>query len=57
MHVQARHYYQIIKRPIDLSVIRAKLNKRNSRYYSSPEEFVADVCLMFRNCAKFNYVG
>ncbi|XP_041794289.1 tripartite motif-containing protein 66 isoform X2 [Chelmon rostratus] len=52
---QARHYYQIIKRPMDLSVIRAKLNKRNTRHYRSPEQFVADVYLMFRNCAKFNY--
>ncbi|XP_056228355.1 tripartite motif-containing protein 66 isoform X2 [Seriola aureovittata] len=51
----ARHYYQIIKRPMDLSVIRAKLNKRNTRHYNSPDQFVADVCLMFRNCAKFNY--
>ncbi|XP_034737000.1 tripartite motif-containing protein 66 isoform X2 [Etheostoma cragini] len=51
----ARHYYQIIKRPMDLSVIRAKLNKRNTQHYNSPEQFVADVYLMFRNCAKFNY--
>ncbi|KAI3377931.1 hypothetical protein L3Q82_009060, partial [Scortum barcoo] len=51
----ARHYYQIIKRPMDLSVIRAKLNKRNTRHYNSTDQFVADVCLMFRNCAKFNY--
>uniref|UniRef100_A0A668AEP7 Tripartite motif containing 66 n=2 Tax=Myripristis murdjan TaxID=586833 RepID=A0A668AEP7_9TELE len=51
----ARHYYQIIKRPMDLSVIRVKLNKRNANHYSSPDEFVADVYLMFRNCAKFNY--
>ncbi|XP_070762168.1 tripartite motif-containing protein 66 [Enoplosus armatus] len=51
----ARHYYQIIKRPMDLSVIRAKLNKRNTRHYNSPDQFVADVYLMFRNCAKFNY--
>ncbi|CAJ1049675.1 E3 ubiquitin-protein ligase TRIM33 isoform X2 [Xyrichtys novacula] len=51
----ARHYYQIIKRPMDLSVIRAKLNKRNTRHYHSVDEFVADVYLMFRNCAKFNY--
>ncbi|KAE8297011.1 Tripartite motif-containing protein 66 [Larimichthys crocea] len=51
----ARHYYQIIKRPMDLSVIRTKLNKRNSRHYNSPDQFVADVYLMFRNCAKFNY--
>ncbi|KAK2854001.1 hypothetical protein Q5P01_006662 [Channa striata] len=51
----ARHYYQIIKRPMDLSVIRAKLNKKNTHRYNSLEEFVADVYLMFRNCAKFNY--
>ncbi|XP_008288642.1 tripartite motif-containing protein 66 [Stegastes partitus] len=51
----ARHYYQIIKRPMDLSVIRARLNKANGRHYSSPDQFVADMYLMFRNCAKFNY--
>ncbi|XP_034536135.1 E3 ubiquitin-protein ligase TRIM33 isoform X2 [Notolabrus celidotus] len=51
----ARHYYQIIKRPMDLSVIRAKLNKRNTRHYNSADQFVTDVYLMFRNCAKFNY--
>ncbi|XP_030574072.1 tripartite motif-containing protein 66 isoform X2 [Archocentrus centrarchus] len=51
----ARHYYQIIKRPMDLSVIRAKLSKGNTQCYNSPDEFVADVYLMFRNCAKFNY--
>ncbi|XP_013882112.1 tripartite motif-containing protein 66 [Austrofundulus limnaeus] len=51
----ARHYYQIIKRPMDLSVIRAKLNKGNSKHYSSADQFVTDVYLMFRNCAKFNY--
>ncbi|XP_061606788.1 tripartite motif-containing protein 66 isoform X3 [Phyllopteryx taeniolatus] len=51
----ARHYYQIIKRPVDLSVIRARLHKRSAQHYNSPEQFVADVCLMFHNCAKFNY--
>ncbi|XP_077569214.1 tripartite motif-containing protein 66 isoform X2 [Stigmatopora nigra] len=51
----ARHYYQIIKRPIDLSVIRARLNKRSKQHYNSAEHFVADVYLMFHNCAKFNY--
>ncbi|XP_059205360.1 E3 ubiquitin-protein ligase TRIM33 [Centropristis striata] len=51
----ARHYYQIIKRPMDLSVIRAKLNKRSTHHYNSPEQFVTDFYLMFRNCAKFNY--
>ncbi|KAM9817676.1 tripartite motif-containing protein 66 [Neosynchiropus ocellatus] len=51
----ARHYYQIIKKPMDLSVIRAKLHKKNPHHYHSAEQFVADVHLMFHNCAKFNY--
>uniref|UniRef100_A0A3P8VLP2 Tripartite motif containing 66 n=1 Tax=Cynoglossus semilaevis TaxID=244447 RepID=A0A3P8VLP2_CYNSE len=51
----ARHYYQIIKRPMDLCVIRAKLQKKNPRHYISPDQFVADFSLMFSNCAKFNY--
>ncbi|TUY89845.1 Tripartite motif-containing protein 66 [Bagarius yarrelli] len=45
----------IIKRPMDLSVIRSRLNRRSSTHYSSVTEFVADVLLMFKNCAKFNY--
>ncbi|XP_043938746.1 tripartite motif-containing protein 66 [Protopterus annectens] len=51
----ARHYYQIIKKPMDLSVIREKLKKDHPSHYSSPKEFVLDVRLMFQNCAKFNY--
>uniref|UniRef100_A0A8C8RQB7 RING-type E3 ubiquitin transferase n=1 Tax=Pelusios castaneus TaxID=367368 RepID=A0A8C8RQB7_9SAUR len=51
----ARHYYQIIKRPMDLSIIRKKLQKKDKSHYSAPEELVADVRLMFWNCAKFNY--
>ncbi|XP_048828096.1 tripartite motif-containing protein 66-like isoform X2 [Brienomyrus brachyistius] len=51
----ARHYYQIIKKPMDLSVVRAKLTRKSRQHYHTPEEFVADVLLMFRNCAKFNY--
>nr|XP_020645619.1 tripartite motif-containing protein 66 [Pogona vitticeps] len=51
----ARHYYQIIKRPMDLSTIRKKLLKKNKLHYSTAEELVADVRLMFWNCATFNY--
>ncbi|NXS57841.1 TRI66 protein, partial [Brachypteracias leptosomus] len=51
----ARHYYQIIKRPMDLSIIRKKLQKKDQSHYSAPEELVTDVRLMFWNCAKFNY--
>ncbi|XP_062973319.1 tripartite motif-containing protein 66 [Elgaria multicarinata webbii] len=51
----ARHYYQIIKRPMDLSIIRKKLQKNDKLHYSTSEELVADVRLMFWNCATFNY--
>uniref|UniRef100_A0A670I6K7 RING-type E3 ubiquitin transferase n=1 Tax=Podarcis muralis TaxID=64176 RepID=A0A670I6K7_PODMU len=51
----ARHYYQIIKRPMDLSTIRKKLQKKNKLHYSTADELVADVRLMFWNCATFNY--
>ncbi|XP_051507551.1 tripartite motif-containing protein 66-like isoform X2 [Myxocyprinus asiaticus] len=51
----ARHYYQIIKKPMDLSVIRNRLIRNSNTHYQSPHEFVADVLLMFKNCAKFNY--
>lgn len=51
----ARHYYQIIKKPMDLSVIKNRLNKNSHTHYQSPQQFVSDVLLMFKNCAKFNY--
>ncbi|XP_030282974.1 uncharacterized protein LOC115587313 isoform X2 [Sparus aurata] len=51
----ARNYYQIIKRPINLSVIRRKLDKSNTLHYFIAEQFVDDVLLMFKNCATFNY--
>ncbi|KAM9753662.1 uncharacterized protein ACNS7B_006881 [Menidia menidia] len=51
----ARNYYQIIKRPIDLSVIRRKLDQSNTLHYFTAEQFVDDVLLMFKNCAVFNY--
>ncbi|KAJ8252741.1 hypothetical protein COCON_G00220530 [Conger conger] len=53
--LQARHYYQIIRRPMDLSAIRSKLNKRSPLHYYTPDHYVSDICLMFRNCATFNY--
>ncbi|KAM8891734.1 uncharacterized protein AB9W97_012118 isoform 2-T4 [Spinachia spinachia] len=52
---RARNYYQIIKRPIDLSVICRKLDKSNTLHYFTAQQFVDDVLLMFNNCATFNY--
>ncbi|CAL8295281.1 unnamed protein product [Boreogadus saida] len=51
----AQNYYQIIRRPMDLSVVRRKLDESNTLHYFTPEQFVDDLLLMFRNCATFNY--
>ncbi|CAI8050147.1 Bromodomain-containing protein 2 [Geodia barretti] len=44
-------YHDIIKQPMDMSTIREKLEERE---YDGPEEFAADVRLMFTNCYKYN---
>ncbi|XP_055365377.1 tripartite motif-containing protein 66-like isoform X2 [Betta splendens] len=51
----ARNYYQIIRRPVDLSAIRRKLDRSNTLHYFTSEQFVDDVLLMLKNCATFNY--
>ncbi|XP_072910173.1 E3 ubiquitin-protein ligase TRIM33 isoform X2 [Hemitrygon akajei] len=47
-------YYRIIKNPMDLSRVKTKLQKKHSQHYQTPETFVADVRLIFKNCEKFN---
>ncbi|KAJ8253343.1 hypothetical protein GJAV_G00211890 [Gymnothorax javanicus] len=44
-------YKKVIKKPMDFSTIREKLN---SNQYQNLETFVADVNLVFDNCEKFN---
>ncbi|KAL9853490.1 transcription intermediary factor 1-alpha [Geothlypis trichas] len=46
-------YYRIIKKPMDLSTIKRRLDVTNS-FYTKPEDFVADFRLIFQNCAEFN---
>ncbi|KFQ11039.1 Transcription intermediary factor 1-alpha, partial [Leptosomus discolor] len=46
-------YYKIIKKPMDLSTIKRRLEVTNS-FYTKPEDFVADFRLIFQNCAEFN---
>ncbi|NXF90246.1 TIF1A factor, partial [Eubucco bourcierii] len=46
-------YYKIIKKPMDLSTIKKRLEVTNS-FYTKPEDFVADFRLIFQNCARFN---
>ncbi|XP_067863395.1 E3 ubiquitin-protein ligase TRIM33 isoform X2 [Heptranchias perlo] len=49
-------YYRIIKNPMDLSRVKMKLQKKHSQHYQTPENFVADIRLIFKNCEKFNEV-
>ncbi|NXH17459.1 TIF1A factor, partial [Bucco capensis] len=46
-------YYKIIKKPMDLSTIKKRLEVSSSSY-TKPEDFVADFRLIFQNCAEFN---
>uniref|UniRef100_A0A7M4FJZ1 RING-type E3 ubiquitin transferase n=1 Tax=Crocodylus porosus TaxID=8502 RepID=A0A7M4FJZ1_CROPO len=46
-------YYKIIKKPMDLSTIKNRLQVNHS-FYSKPEDVVTDFRLIFQNCAEFN---
>ncbi|XP_070612414.1 transcription intermediary factor 1-alpha [Erythrolamprus reginae] len=46
-------YYKIIKKPMDLSKIKNKLQEHHT-IYSKPEDVIADFRLIFQNCAEFN---
>uniref|UniRef100_A0A3Q2ZTQ3 RING-type E3 ubiquitin transferase n=1 Tax=Kryptolebias marmoratus TaxID=37003 RepID=A0A3Q2ZTQ3_KRYMA len=48
------NYYKIIKQPMDLKRVKRKLQLRSSQYYKSIQEFVNDMRLIFKNCAKYN---
>ncbi|XP_060759078.1 transcription intermediary factor 1-alpha isoform X3 [Neoarius graeffei] len=47
-------YSEIIKTPMDLSKVRFKLEGKESLSYRSTEDFVADIRLIFKNCATFH---
>lgn len=48
---QAADYLRVIKRPMDLGTVRAKLDLER---YKTPAEFEADVLLVFSNCESYN---
>uniref|UniRef100_A0A8C5H4S0 RING-type E3 ubiquitin transferase n=1 Tax=Gouania willdenowi TaxID=441366 RepID=A0A8C5H4S0_GOUWI len=48
------NYYKIIKQPMDLKKVKKKLQLRSSQFYRSTLEFVSDMRLVFKNCAKYN---
>ncbi|XP_054939932.1 bromodomain testis-specific protein isoform X2 [Physeter macrocephalus] len=45
------NYYDIVKNPMDLGTIKAKMDNQE---YKNVYEFAADVRLMFMNCYKYN---
>lgn len=51
---QVPDYYTIIKKPMDFQTIK---NNILCFVYSTPEQFVEDVSLVFRNAAQYNKVG
>ncbi|XP_011489241.2 transcription intermediary factor 1-alpha isoform X1 [Oryzias latipes] len=50
---ETRRYKELVKTPMDLSVIKKKLELQDDGGYINPEELVADVRLIFFNCAKY----
>ncbi|XP_056132586.1 transcription intermediary factor 1-alpha [Lampris incognitus] len=52
---ETKKYKELIKCPMDLSIVKKKLETKSKvdEHYDSPEEFVADVRLIFFNCAKY----
>ncbi|RWS26520.1 bromodomain-containing protein 2-like isoform X7 [Leptotrombidium deliense] len=44
-------YHDIIKHPMDLGTVKQKMENRE---YKKPEDFAADVRLIFTNCYKYN---
>ena len=47
-------YFQIVKKPMDLSTVQSKLD---NNAYEKAKDFEDDVRLVFRNCYKFNPDG
>uniref|UniRef100_A0A8C5T0D9 Bromodomain adjacent to zinc finger domain protein 1A n=1 Tax=Laticauda laticaudata TaxID=8630 RepID=A0A8C5T0D9_LATLA len=50
-NIQVPDYYDIIKKPVALNIIREKVNKCE---YKVASEFIEDVELMFSNCFEYN---
>uniref|UniRef100_A0A3Q2DNT2 RING-type E3 ubiquitin transferase n=1 Tax=Cyprinodon variegatus TaxID=28743 RepID=A0A3Q2DNT2_CYPVA len=46
-------YKELIKTPMDLSIVKKKLESKEGECYLCPEGFVSDIRLIFFNCAKY----
>ncbi|KUI57142.1 Histone acetyltransferase GCN5 [Cytospora mali] len=47
-------YYDVIKEPMDLSTMEQKLEMDQ---YTTPEDFIKDATLIFKNCRQYNSEG
>ncbi|XP_029901887.1 transcription intermediary factor 1-alpha isoform X2 [Myripristis murdjan] len=52
---ETRRYKELIKTPMDLSIVKRKLETKlkQGEHYVNPEGIVADIRLIFFNCAKY----
>ncbi|XP_074554097.1 transcription intermediary factor 1-alpha isoform X2 [Halichoeres trimaculatus] len=52
---ETKRYKELIKTPMDLSKVKKKLESKSKggEHYSCPDEFVADIRLIFANCGKY----
>lgn len=50
---EAPDYYDIVKNPIDMSMIRTRLH-RQPPYYVTPDQLLSDLYVMFENCRLYN---
>ncbi|XP_038130457.1 transcription intermediary factor 1-alpha isoform X2 [Cyprinodon tularosa] len=50
---ETRRYKELIKTPMDLSIVKKKLESKEGECYLCPESFVSDIRLIFFNCAKY----
>lgn len=57
LNQETKRYKELIKTPMDLSIVKKKLESEACDSYSNPESFVADVRLIFSNCAKYYKVN
>eukprot|EP00126_Sphaerothecum_destruens_P010435 Sdes_comp20742_c0_seq1m16613 len=49
--LQIPDYFDIIRKPMDLSTVKSKLERR---IYTSSQEFASDIRLIFTNCYRYN---
>ena len=54
--LQLTEYYEVIKHPMALEIVKRKLATDSSEPYQCLEDFVRDIRLVFKNCSEFNPV-